>query len=144
MISQSFSDERIALGGQRGRQSRRKTNGDIRFSHLEALSLLGDCETHIVPIENLSICFMLNDSYDKGSSYRSFGQSNASYAGLSSSVLVHWPSVFAPSVAARLLLSILQLFYEQLPFSSSTFLPSLIASSLFSPEQEQSLQLQVR
>lgn len=63
----------------------------------------------------------------------SCGQKNMGYAGLLSSVLVHWPSLFAQSVAAVLLLSILQLFYEQLPFSSSTSLPSSISSFVFLP-----------
>ena len=63
----------------------------------------------------------------------SYGQKNMSYAGLLSSVLVHWPFLFAQSVVAVLLLSILQLFYEQLPFSSSTSLPSLISSFVFLP-----------
>ena len=79
--------------------------------------------------------FMVNNGYCKESNHMSCGQLNMSYAGLLSSVLVHRPSVFAPSVAAELLLSILQLFYEQLPFFSSTSLPCLISSFVFSPKQ---------
>ena len=79
--------------------------------------------------------FMVNNGYCKESNHMSCGQLNMSYAGLLSSVLVHRPSVFAPSVAAELLLSILQLFYEQLPFFSSTSLPFLISSFVFSPKQ---------
>lgn len=95
-------------------------------------------------IDLLLLFFMnIDGGYYMESNHKSYSQKNVNYSCISSSVYVQWLSEFAQSVPASLLLSIPQLFYEQLPSSSSTFPLSLISFFVVSPKMIISRQYQI-
>lgn len=72
--------------------------------------------------------------YYKGSNHMNCALKKMCYACGPSFELVRWPSGFAPGAVVWLLLSNPQLFCEPLTSSSSTSLPGLISSFVFSPD----------